>query len=188
MVIDRTSMPARSRTFILRHIVRQHAEDAVILHGLRSALTGASHVTLGEVRRFDDRLVAHLDGLSAAGEHGWPFCEAALETPSTGSVFVATAQAIEQRRIDRLDRIVALAEAVPEAGRGLVSAFGWVDQKQLQGIVTTLLGSSGSFQARGRYRRVCRASCEPRAVVERGLRDSPPSVRARVLRTIGEVG
>src|ERR1700736_3062217 len=75
-------------------VLQQHAEDAAAFYTTRALLVGAPHVKLHQLRRLDDRPPAHLDGLAVAGEEAWPFCEAALESPSSGAVFTAAVCAI----------------------------------------------------------------------------------------------
>src|SRR6266849_48628 len=122
-------------------VVSQHTDDAAILHAIRTSLTTAPHVKLKHLRRFDDRLDAHLDGLAVAGEAAWPLCDAALANPTPGALFTCAITAVEAKSAERLDRLYALAEAVPETQRGLASAFGWAEQERLRGIVSGLLAS-----------------------------------------------
>ncbi len=169
-------------------IVRQHTEDAAVLHSIRTSLTVAPHVKLKHIRRFDDRVAAHLDGLAVAGEQGWPMIDAALERPAAGPMFAAAVTAIEAKSAERLNRLYALAEAVPESQRGLIAAFGWVEQEQLRGIVTGLLSSSNSF-----LRYVGTAACamhrvDPGTAKDVALQAPTPALRARALRTCGELG
>jgi uncharacterized protein (TIGR02270 family) len=178
----------RAAPAIVRVSVRQHAEDAAVLHAIRTNLSQASHVKLKHIRRFDDRLDAHLDGLTIAGEQGWPMLDGALANPSPGSMFAAAIGAIEGRSAERLNRLYALAEAVPDTRRGLVSAFGWVEQTQLRGIVTGLLASPNPF-----LRFLGISACAVHRVDPGGARDTalegPVSeVRARALRASGELG
>jgi uncharacterized protein (TIGR02270 family) len=172
----------------ISNVVRQHAEDAAGLYNCRTALVQMPHVRMRNLGLNDDRLAAHLDGLSVAGQDAWSFCEAALDAPSAGAVFAAAVRTIEDRRQERLDRLLALSEAVPETRSGLLSAFGWLEREQLQGIVVSLLDSSEPFR-----RMVGIAACamhrvDPGLVSARRLVDSNPLVRARALRTAGEIG
>jgi uncharacterized protein (TIGR02270 family) len=173
---------------IVADVVRQHVEDATILYEIRTALTNAAHVKLYHLRRFDERLAAHLDGLSIAGEGAHALLEAALELPTPGSVFTAAVRSIDQRRGSRLERLLALAQAIPKTQRGVLSAFGWVEPGQLQGIVTGLLASENQFR-----RFVGVAACglhrvDPGLKSGPWLQDDDPLVRARALRTLGELG
>jgi uncharacterized protein (TIGR02270 family) len=173
---------------VLAPVVQQHAEDAAVLHSIRSNLITAAHVKLTHIRRFDDRVAAHLDGLSIAGEYAWPMLDAALAVPSRGAVFAAAVMAIESRSNERLNRLYALTGAVPDAQRGMLAAFGWVEQEKLRGIVSGLLPSPDSFL---RYLGI--AACTMHRVNPGKARDAaleaPSSVlRARALRACGELG
>jgi uncharacterized protein (TIGR02270 family) len=180
-VLLRNSPPVAS-------IIRQHAEDTAVLHGIRTTLIVAPHVKLKHIRRFDDRLAAHLDGLTVAGEQCWPTVDAALENPFAGAVFAVAITAIEGKSTKRLNHLYALAEALPETQSGLVSAFGWVEQEQLRGIVSGLLASPNGF-----LRRVGLAACaihrvDPGKARDLALEAPASALRARALRAAGELG
>ena len=64
-------------------VVQQHVEEAAILRNIRAVLVRAPHVKLHHLRRLDDRLAAHLDGLAVAGEFGRRLCESALANPES---------------------------------------------------------------------------------------------------------
>jgi uncharacterized protein (TIGR02270 family) len=169
-------------------VLQQHAEDAAAFYATRALLVGAPHVKLHHLRRLDDRLAAHLDGLAVAGEDAWPFCEAALESPYSGTVFTAAVRAISDKRNDRLDRLFALVAAQPEIRNGLVSAFGWTEGPELRGLVAELLGSGDPLR---RY--VGIAACalhrvDPGLIPARRCEDPDTTVRARAWRTVGELG
>ena len=169
-------------------VVRQHAEESANLRNMRSGLVTAPHVKLHHLRRLDDRIAAHLDGLAVAGEFGWKLCEAALEDPGVGEVFAATVRAIEDKNLLALDKLLALAEAVPGSQPGLLSAFGWVSAQFLQGTIKNLLASGSSFQ-----RQVGIAACamhqvDPGAALDAAAADADPLLRARGLRVAGESG
>lgn len=169
-------------------VIMQHAEESAHLRHMRSILTAAPHVKLHHLRRLDDRLAAHLDGLAVAGEYGSSMCEAALENPGVGEVFAATVRAIEEKDERRLDKLFALIGAVPEALPGLISAFGWVSANYLQGTGAKLLASKHPLQ-----RLVGIAACamhgvDPGAALTQTVTNSEPQLRARALRAVGELG
>jgi uncharacterized protein (TIGR02270 family) len=173
---------------VVPNVIRQHAEDAAFVHAARTGLVRMPHVRLRDLRRFDDRLAAHLDGLAVAGEEAWPFCEGPLESPSPGRVFTVAVRAIEERSRYRLDRLMALAEAVPEVRGGLFSAFGWVPQRELRGLVADLLASAEAFN-----RTVGAVACalhrvDPGLISAKRILDASPLVRERSLRAAGEIG
>jgi uncharacterized protein (TIGR02270 family) len=173
---------------VIPFVIAQHVEDAAFLHAVRTRLARASHVKFKELATFDTRLAAQIDALTIAGDAGWPFCEAALESPSSGAVFTAAVRAIEDRDGQRLTRLLSLAEASPPARRGLASGFGWVDQSTLQGTVVALLRDEEPFRrlvgltACGMHRVDCGLATGP------WIHDRDAHVRARAIRTAGETG
>ena len=175
-----------SRT--VNHVVVQHAEDAAVLHSIRTSLTTAPHVKLKHLRRFDDRLDAHLDGLAVAGEAAWPFCDAALANPTPGALFACAITAIEAKSAERLNRLYALAEAVPETQRGLTSAFGWVEQERLRGIVSGLLASPNAFLRTLGITACAMHRVDPGQARDAALEAPSSALRARALRACGELG
>src|SRR5437868_1211049 len=86
-------------------VVQQHAEESAMLRHVRSALVRAPHVRLLHMRRLDDRIAAHLDGLAVAGPYGTKLCTAALERPGAGEVFAVAVRAIDERDDAALDRL-----------------------------------------------------------------------------------
>jgi uncharacterized protein (TIGR02270 family) len=173
---------------IVPNVLQQHAEDAAILHATRSALTTAPHVRLKHLRRFDDRLAAQLDGLWVAGDDAWIACGVELERPRPGSVFMVAALALENGSAEQLHRMYALAEAVPESRPGLLAAFGWAEPERLRGVVANLLTSSNGLQRVLGVAATAMHRVDPGAIFARRLSDPDSEVRARALRTVGELG
>jgi uncharacterized protein (TIGR02270 family) len=169
-------------------VVQQHAEESAHLRHMRSVLTAASHVKLHHLRRLDDRLAAHLDGLAVAGEYGSSVCEAALANPGVGEVFAATVRAIEEKDERRLDKLFALVGAVPQAQPGLISAFGWISANHLQGTGAKLLASKESLQRLAGIAACVMHGVDPGAALTQSVTDPDPQLRARALRAAGELG
>ena len=166
----------------------QHVEEAAHLRHVRSVLVRAPHVRLLHLGRLDERIAAHLDGVAVAGEYGTGLAQQALERPGTGEIFVATVRAIKDRDPDRLDKLLAIAEAVPTSRAGLLSAFGWASAADLQGITKALLDAAPPWR-----REVGLAACamhgvDPGAVLAGALRDGDAGLRARALRVAGQCG
>ena len=171
---------------IVSTVVHQHVEDAVVLYDQRKTLTRAPHVALFHLRRADDRLAAHLDGLAVAGDQAWPFCDAALETGAPGAVFTAAVRVIETRDAGRWNTLIGAATS-SEHRAAVMSALGWLDARQLQGLVVSL------FSGDPVRRSVGIAGCalhrvDPGPARVQWLRDTNALVRARALRAIGELG
>lgn len=169
-------------------VIRQHADEAAHLRNVRSALVAAPHVKLHHLRRLDDRIAAHLDGLAVAGEFGSQLCNAALEAPGAGEVFCVAICALGEREDDDLDKVLAIAAVLPDALTGLVSALGWVSAPGLKGIVSGLLTSSDLFRQRIGIAACALHRVDPGPPLE-GLVASPDSaLRARAMRCASEVG
>lgn len=169
-------------------VLEQHTDDAAILHATRTLLTKAPHINLRFLRRFDDRLAAHLDGLHVAGGDAWALCEARLESPHASSVFVAAISAIQNPHAEKLDRLIALAQAVPQCAPGLISAFGWLDRESLRGVVAKLLGSTDPARRAVGIAASALHRIDPALIAARRLEDADSAARARAFRTAGELG
>jgi uncharacterized protein (TIGR02270 family) len=126
-------------------VVQQHADDAAHLRHVRSVLVRAPHVKLLQLKRLDDRIEAHLDGLAVAGPFGQSLAEAALARLGCGEVFAATVCALQAKDDAALQRLFALAPASPEAHRGVVSALGWVTPSLLRDVVRRLLAAEPAW-------------------------------------------
>jgi uncharacterized protein (TIGR02270 family) len=169
-------------------VVRQHTEDAAMLRISRTFLLSAPHVKLHHLLRVDERLAAHLDGIAIAGEYGSKLGMAVLELPGRGQAFTATVRAIEDRDVVGLDKLLAIAEVLPECVSGVISAFGWVSATTLRGITKSLLVSLSPL-----WRQVGLAACamhqvDPGAMVDIALKDHDVALRARALRLIAQLG
>jgi uncharacterized protein (TIGR02270 family) len=177
-----------TRLVIVNSVVQQHVDDAGALAGARQSLTRAAHLRLTGLLRADRRLAAHLDGLRVAGEHGRPMMQAALEMPSPGVVFTAATDALERNDSERLDQLIALAEAVPQARDGLLYALGWTGRSRLKGIVPRLLGNGDGFKPMVGLAVCAMHRVDPGPALHRLAEADVPTTRARALRTFGELG
>lgn len=169
-------------------VLLQHFEDAALLHTTRTSLTRVPHVKLHHLRRFDDRLEAHLDGLAVAGDEVWPLADQALEGPTAGRVFVIAAGAIESRNATGLARLFALSEAMPELRSGLASAFGWLQAQQLRGVVVELIHAQDAFRRSVGIAALALHRVDPGLASGCGIEDEDATVRARAWRAAGELG
>jgi uncharacterized protein (TIGR02270 family) len=154
----------------------------------RASLVRAPTVKLRHLKRWDDRLAAHLDGVAMAGQHARPLLQAALESPTPGTMFAATASALEARDLDRIHELIALAESVPGAQSGLRASLGWMDRKSLRGLVPRLLKSAVPFQRALGVAASAMHRVDPGIAAGRLTQDPDPMVRARALRAAGELG
>jgi uncharacterized protein (TIGR02270 family) len=172
----------------IANVLQQHVEDVVVLRSTRAVLVRAPHVKLHLLQRLDERLAAHVDGVMVAGDAGREACVAALDRPTSGTVFAATLMALERRDSELLRRMLAVAEAEGPTRAGLVGAFGWVSASSLRGITKELLDSPQAF-----LRDIGLAACAmhevpPGTALDVALVGDMPSVVAmRVAVSLGQV-
>lgn len=169
-------------------VISQHLDDATSLRATRSVLVRAPHVELHRLARADERLLAHLDGLSIAGDDGFRMSQASLEVPGVGQLFVNAVLSIERRDGAQLERLLSLVDVVPDASRALASAFGWVEPSQLVGLTAPLLGAPQPV-----YRWLGLAACsahgvDPGAALGRAIDQPHAGLRWRALRAAGQLG
>lgn len=175
-------------SIVVENVVSQHVSELADLWSQRASLVRAPTVKLRHLKRWDDRLAAHLDGVAIAGQHARPLLQAALESPTPGTMFAATASALEARDLDRIHELIALAESVPGAQSGLRASLGWMDRKSLRGLVPRLLKSAVPFQRALGVAASAMHRVDPGIAAGRLTQDPDPMVRARALRAAGELG
>ncbi len=169
-------------------IVEQHCEEAAVLSNIRSALVHAPHVRLHHLRRTDDRVAAHLDGLAVAGTAGDQLCAQALAEPGRGEVFTATVRAIESKDRASFNRVMAVATAMPRLEAGAFAGLGWTSAQHLQGVIKNFLESAEPSLRRFGVVACALHRVDPGPALDRSLDDKDVALRARALRTIGELG
>jgi uncharacterized protein (TIGR02270 family) len=169
-------------------IVQQHAEECAMLRHVRSVLVRAPHVRIHQLRRLDERIAAHLDGLVVAGDYGASLCMAALERPGAGEIFACAALALERRDHGTLGRLLSLAAVLPDAKRGLLSAFGWASADLLKGEVAPML-ASGDPLRRELGLGACRLhGVDPGPPLTAALRNEDAGLRIEALRSTAALG
>lgn len=170
------------------YIIHQHAEESAILHNIRLHQVVAPHFKLHHLRRIDDRIAAHLDGLAVAGDYGLRVCKEALEIAGIGEAFTATVRAIEENDEIYLDKLFALGETVPKVQSGITSAFSWVSAQFLKGIGAKLLTSTDPLKLRAGID-ACVSHCiDPGKVLASLISQSDTVLRARALCAAAEMG
>ena len=179
---------ASARPAVIASILQQHAEEASRLAAARANLIAAADIKLPQLLAHDDRLLAHCDGLSVAGDDGWSVCDSGLEEPSVGALFLAAVRSIEAGHQDRLDRLFALVEAVPTTRDGLTSALEWLDRRWLVGVVVGLLSADDPVKRTVGIAASAMHGVDPGLVSGQRISDVSSLVRARALRAAGEIG
>jgi uncharacterized protein (TIGR02270 family) len=179
--------PASTPSIIL-DVVEQHAEDAAFLWCLRDAATDEPHYALRHLAALEERIEAHIDGLRVAGEAGLSIAWDQLDQHGgPGELFVMATLSLESRNPTSLERALQFAESAPASRLGLFGALGWASRDALRGQVVVWLDDTSSFR---RLVGVVACSLHRADLSSRmqQLLTDDPSVRARALRLVGELG
>lgn len=169
-------------------VVTRHAEESALLCNQRFFLEGSAHAKLHHLRRLDDRLAAHLDGLLVARDGGSKACDVALASAGRGEVFASTVLALDNHDLPRLECLLGFAELVPQVRDAVALAVGWASAESLRGVARDLLDSPHPFR-----RSVAIAACEfhmvdPGDMLQAATVDADATLRAQALRAAGECG
>jgi uncharacterized protein (TIGR02270 family) len=95
---------------------------------------------------------------------------------------------LEANHEQRLQKLLALAEASVEARPGFLSALGWVSSDTLRSMGAILLASANPF---ARYAGIVGCSMhglDPGRILSNALKSPEPFIRARAFRAAGELG
>jgi len=186
-LIDGTARHANmaSHTAVIHDVLSSHCEEASGLWLTRARLIDAPHVTLFELQRHDERIAAHLDGVSVAGAAGLDACRRLLEEPDAGVLFLLAVRTLEDEP-SRLQSLLDIAKSAPAFRAGVLAGFGWAEPGRLRGVVANLLGSPDPL-----HRLFGVAACSMHRVdpaIAAPQEEADASVRARLFRAAGELG
>ena len=171
----------------LTNIAAEYVDECIDLWRRRLNATRAPNYSPEQFARLDERLEAHLDGLRVAGVDGWVAADAALLNEGPEDFFPATVLAIESGD-ERLDGVLDRARELPHVVPGVISAFGWVDPRQLAGRVKALLDAREPFRQMLGIAACAVHRRDPGIALTRAVESPAPGVRARALRAAGELG
>lgn len=173
---------------IIRDIVEEHADEVASLWMLRCVAIQASHYSLTDLAELDERLNAHISGLRLGDGFAWEISLRALETRAPGELFTAAILAFKAANPAWISAILSTVKDAPETRRGLVSALGWLEKAELKALAKRFLRSKSTLQ---RYAGI--AGCalhriNPGKALDAALTSDDPTLRARALRSVGELG
>ncbi|MBH9397516.1 TIGR02270 family protein [Pseudomonas aeruginosa] len=165
----------------------QHAEEAAFLALLRDYAVCAPHYDLEELAELDQRIEAHLDGLSIAGQAGYEALFEQLDAHAQGEAFALAALAMQAGDEAVIGRMRACLAESREARRGFAAALGWLDWERVQPWVERLLASPEPL-----FRSLGLAACgmhrqDPGPALLSALGHADPAVLARAARPAGEL-
>jgi uncharacterized protein (TIGR02270 family) len=182
-------MAQKPRNTCIIEVVEQHAEEAAFLWLQRTAAVSAAHYRLAELARLDGRVEAHLDGLRVAGEPGWEIVKGQLvEIGEPGEVFAAAVLAFESGQPGKVEDVLAVGSAKPEAVPALISALGWLPYEQASKSIKPLLAETNPVLRRVGIAASAIHGRNPGPVLNEAFAATDPLLKARALRAAGELG
>ena len=175
---------------IITGIVEQHAEGAAIAWLIRDRAVDRPDHVLSDLARVDLRLEAQIDGLRIAAEPGWEIAKTALvEIGEPGEVFAAGVLAFESGEPERIQQVIEVGTATPEASRGLISALGWLPYPQASKTIKTLLAAESTAGLRAGLAAMSAHRKNPGPpALQKAFASDDPLLKARALRAVGELG
>lgn len=164
-----------------------HVEEASFLAVLRGYALHAPHYDLDDLRKLDDRIDAHLDGLRIAGSTGLDTLVAQLDPQAIGELFASTVLAFEAANATVLSQLGAHMRSAEQTQRGFLMALGWLDWAYVAPWIDRMLATPEPL-----FRRLGLAACgmhrhDPGPALLDGLAHADPGVLARAARTAGEL-
>jgi len=179
--------PSEISSALNREIVSRHADEAAFLWTVRTRAIAEPHYSLQDLVRLDERVEAHVDGLTVAGAGGWDICRANLATVGPGEVFAATVLAFGSGNRERMRDALYAGCASPEAWPGLISGLGWLDYASTSQWIDILLQAKSPL-----HRSVGIAACaihraDPGEALTTAVHDTAPDLCARALRAAGQL-
>jgi len=175
---------------IIPSLAQRHAEEVAFLWPIRDRAVLQPHFALFQLAELDERIEAHILGLRVAGVQGWEIAKAALEEiGKPGEVFAVGVLAFESGAPERVQQVIQVGTASPEATRGLISALGWLPYPQASKTIKTLLAAESTAGLRAGLAAMSahRKNPGPPALFKAFASDDP-LLKARALRAVGEVG
>jgi uncharacterized protein (TIGR02270 family) len=173
---------------IILEVLEQHTEEAAFLWVLRDSAVYEPHYALSDLSKLDNRLDAHIDGLRIAGGPGWEICKEALAWEEAGEIFTAGVLAFESGIEERIQVVLEAVGDNYELSRGLISVLGWIPFQQIESHALKFIEDESSalrgigLAAYSVHRQ------DPGKPLTNSLTDSDIALRARALRSVGELG
>lgn len=173
---------------VIPRVVDQFAEESAFLWQLRDAAVLDPHYVLADLARLDARVEAQLDGLRVVGDPGWDVVRQALESGQAGEVFAAGVLSFESGDPERIQPVVEMGAASHEAGRGLISALGWLTYEQASPHIRALLSGQSPAEKRVGLAASAIHRRSPGPALPSAYGSDDPLLKARALRAVGELG
>ncbi len=171
-----------------QRVLEIHAQEAATAWMLRDAACTRSSHALDDLAERDERLVAHLAGLSIAGVRGLQIARDTLSLLGADETFVLTLLTLWSGTTAELDALLGAAANDDEQQRGAIAALAWADFAQAEPLLLRLAAApqpalrSIAVSAYAAHRR------DPGQLLRDAIFDPDQALRAAVYRAAGQLG
>lgn len=173
---------------VLVHVVAQHVEELATLRVQRSRLVRSAEIDLPLLVRHDERIAAHLDGIAVAGD--WGRRIAAMTPPGLVGehAFAAAASALVTGDAGMLRDWLQRGATDAAVRRMVESAFGFVEQRHLRGVVALLLADDSPVVRAAGLLACARHGTDPGASLAQAFEVDAPALQARACDVAASAG
>jgi len=176
-----------SKAFV-KEICFEFTQEAASLWLLRRKAVGAPHYNLTDLLEQDNRLEAQIDALRVAGDPGWEAAGEQLDKKRAEYFFAPSILAFESNDDNRIKTLLEKAQAAPDTIEAVISALEWMDWEQAQPHIKKLLTSKSSILQCVGIAASANHRQDPGAHLENAFYSGDATLRARSLKTVGELG
>jgi len=179
--------PHEISALVNEQVVSQHAEEAAFLWTMRNRAVGEPHYSLLDLAALDERVEAHVDGLTVSRDVGWKFCKRDLSYEGPGEVFAAATLAFRMGDRDWMLEALNSGCASTQTEPGLVSALGWLDWMTVSRWISRLLEAKSPVHRSIGVAASAIHRIDPGEALSLAVNHAQPALRARALRAVGEL-
>jgi len=173
---------------ILTDILEEHADEAAFLYAHRRLALGSLTLTAPDLAEFDDRLLAHLDGLLLGGEDARKLLAGDFSGSERERQFLVSWLALAGEDEGRLRAAIEAAEAAaPAAFAGAVDAWNWAGGPRAESAARALLAEPSPRRRRLGLVALAGRRLDPGEALRPALRDDDPALRAAAAVAAGEL-
>jgi uncharacterized protein (TIGR02270 family) len=179
--------PSEISGLVNRRVVEVHADEAGFLWMQRHKAVHAPHFRLKHLARLDSRVEGHLEGLRVAGDVGWAAAQGMLDNADPGTVFVIGYLAFGCGDADRMRFALHLGLSQPGFREALVAALAWLDIRPVRSALERLGQSAQPVHRCIALSVLAAHRVDPGSMLRAACESDDPALRARALRSIGEL-
>lgn len=172
---------------VLQDIVSQHAEQAAFLWSVRHRAVHQPNHWLRQLRRLDERIDGHLDGLLVAGDVGMRVCREQAESGEAGEAFVLAVAALGCSSLTVFQEAIDAVRPIAGAVGAVAGALAWIGGARAVPYLNELLRSADTKSAEIAIAAAANLRIASSELVQAACSSRMRPVRLRGLRALGQM-